>query len=230
MDREEILSTLADIPLFQDLSRDQLSLIADGAHEMHVKRKSFVFHKGDLCKGLYIVIKGKVKRAFFSPEGKEHVVRIMETGQSFADSVMFINEPHPASAQAISNARVLFISKEAIFRCMDENPALARNMLKGLNRRLVDHSTEREAITLHTATQRVVGYLLKSRDEDQPDFGRKFVVLSANRATIAAHLNMTPETFSRVMNALCEEGLISKSGKVIKILQMEKLGLYTYTS
>jgi CRP-like cAMP-binding protein len=40
---------------------------------------------------------------------------------------------------------------------------------------------------------------------------------------VASQLNLTPETFSRVLHVLSESGLIEVSGRVIKVLNAEGL-------
>ncbi len=225
---KELISILREVTLFKDLEEPQLRCIANNAIPISLKKGSFVFHKGDLYKGLYLIIKGRVKSVFFSPEGKEHVMRIIGTGESFADSGMFINAPHPTSVQALNKTQALLISKQCIFQCLDEDPSFAISILSGLNQRFRDYSVQREAITLHSSVQRVIGYLLKDGDTSQPDLNKRFVVLPANKSTIASHLNITPETFSRVLSNLCSEGSISQSGSVIKIESMEKLAVQLY--
>jgi CRP-like cAMP-binding protein len=80
-----------------------------------------------------------------------------------------------------------------------------------------------EAMTLHSATQRVIGYL--ARLEDEEGTGGK-VKLPAQKSLIASHLNLTPEYFSRILHDLADAGLIRIEGRDIAILDQEGLRKY----
>lgn len=156
-------------------------------------------------------------------EGKEHVVRIVGPGQSFAEAAMFLNKPFPATVQTMSQAKVLFIPKDVVFQCIKEVPSFTLDMLAGLSRRIHLLATRLESLALDSSEQRVIGYLLQHQSTVGTEHEGKDVDLPANKATIASHLNLAPETLSRVLQQLSENELISVRGKVVRILDEEKL-------
>lgn len=223
MSEQEIISTLRGMALFKIIDDEHLAHLASHSRILDLEKDAFLFHKGDPCKGLYVIIRGKIKILFLSADGKEHVVRIMSAGDHFAEAVMFINKPCPASTQAITDSRVLFVAKDAILQCIEENPTFARKMLAGLSFRLHKLISELESITLYSSMQRVIGYLLQNEQSADAEFYEADVTLPVSKAIIAAHLNLTPETLSRVLHSLSEKGLISLDGKVVHINNLEKL-------
>ena len=76
-----------------------------------------------------------------------------------------------------------------------------------------------EALTLHSATQRVIGYLALLGDSAE---GGK-VTLPAQKSLVASRLNLTPEYFSRILHDLAADGLIRVEGRDIEILDAERL-------
>ncbi|MCF7821416.1 MAG: Crp/Fnr family transcriptional regulator [Mariprofundaceae bacterium] len=222
--RDELTyQVLKTIPLFKEIDESNLKLIIDHARFVNLEKGGFVFHKGDACQGFYVVIHGSLKISFISMEGKEHVVRIVGPGQSFAEAAMFLNKPFPATVQAMSQVNTLFIPRELVFQCITQDPSFAFSMLGGLSRRVHLLAAGLESLTLNSSQQRVIGYLLQQQHAEDGSSGRKNVNLPANKATIASHLNLAPETLSRVLQQLSESGLISVEGKVICILDEEKL-------
>jgi len=217
------LSILSGIPLFREVDEAHLQAVVSGCQEISLGKGSFLFHKGDSCDGFYITIEGHIKVSFLSMEGKEHVVRIMGPGQAFAEAVMFINKPYPANAQAISDARVLYVSKDVVFQCLDDNPAFARRMIAGLSQRLHGLAIELESITLLSSTQRVIGYLLQHEVLQGTSADQADISLPVSKTIIASHLSLTPETLSRILHTLSAECLISVEGKTIHIHDIEKL-------
>jgi CRP-like cAMP-binding protein len=99
-------------------------------------------------------------------------------------------------------------------------------MLAGLSIRLHGLINDVEAYSLRSCTQRVIGYLLQ-HDCDNPDNCKDIHVnLPASKTVIASRLNISPETFSRVLHDLSAAGLILVKGKDVAILDMDKLRAY----
>jgi len=214
---------LRNVPLFREMDEEHLRYVAEHAHFLTLAKDQFVFHKGDTCKGFYITVQGNIKISFLSMEGKEHVARIVGPGQTFAEAMAFLKKPSPATVQAMTPAKVLLLPSEVIFKCINENPACACSMLAGLSRRLHLLVTELESVTLNSSQQRIIGFLLQHLQADVDEADEAQITLEANKSTIASHLNLTPETLSRILHKLSKEGLISVRGKNIRIHSIEKL-------
>jgi len=229
MNGEEILSNdqaymaLRNAPLFREMNVEHLRYIAEHAHLLTLEKDQFVFHKGDTCRGFYIVVQGNIKISFLSMEGKEHVARIVGPGQSFAEAMAFLKKPSPATVQAMTPAKVLLLPSEVIFKCINDSPACACSMLAGLSRRLHLLVTELESVTLNSSQQRIIGFLLQHIQTEPNKDNKTQIKLEINKSTIAAHLNITPETLSRILHHLKDAGLISVHGKIIQINDIEKL-------
>lgn len=220
---DQAYMTLRNVPLFKDMNEKNLRYIAENAHFLTLEKDAFVFHRGDYCKGFYITIQGNIKISFLSMEGKEHVARIVGPGQTFAEAMAFLKRPSPATVQAMTPAKVLFLPGEVIFECINENPACACSMLAGLSRRLHLLVTQLESVTLNSSQQRVIGFLLQHFQADTHEINETKITLQANKSTVASHLNLTPETLSRILHHLTREGLISVHGKTIHIHNIKEL-------
>ena len=214
---------LRTMPLFKDMGESKRDLIADKSHFIDLKKGDFLVHKGDSCTGFYITVHGNIKISFISMEGKEHVVRIVGPGQSFSEAMMFLDKPSPTTVQTITAAKVLFIPKSVIFQCITDDANCMNGMFASLSRRILLLASELESLTLDSSQQRVIGYLLQNLHPEHAKFNKSAVELPANKSTIALHLNLAPETLSRVLHQLSEKGLIQVEGKVIRVLDIEKL-------
>jgi CRP/FNR family transcriptional regulator, dissimilatory nitrate respiration regulator len=213
---------LSHAPIFRDLSPDELARIAAGTVRTHAQRGEVLFRKGDPCNGFHLVVYGQVKLAIGSPGGGEKVVEIVGPGHSFGEAVMFMQRPYLVSATALADSLLLHVNKETIFAELDRQPHLARRMLAGLSMRLHMLVKDVEAMTLHSATQRVIGYL--ARLDEGGSEGR--VTLPAQKSLIASRLNLTPEYFSRILHDLAAEGMVRVDGRDIEILDTEGLRKY----
>lgn len=139
---------------------------------------------------------------------------------------MFMEKPYVVSSQALADSLLLHVSRDVVFEGIDRDAKFARRMIAGLSRRLHHLVSDVEAYSLRSATQRVIGYLLRP-EHDHDDEGKGTVVtLPATKSVIASRLNTTPEHFSRILHELTERRLVEVEGRHVRILDVEKLGSY----
>ena len=93
-----------------------------------------------------------------------------------------------------------------------------------MTRRIQAHWDEIELLTLQNSRYRVIHYLLGLVPDGQR--GRVNVILPTRKGLIAAQLAVAPETFSRVLRALTDEGLIEVQDEVVDVYDTEVLRLH----
>lgn len=207
------------------MSQDEIELVARGTRELHLSRGECLFQRGDAATSMYVVIHGQVKLALSSRQGVEKVVELIGPGQSFGEAVMFMGKSYPVYAQALMDSLLLRIEKNVIFEGIDRDPAFSHKMLAGLSIRLHRMIQYVESYSLRSSAQRVIGYLLQ--DLDEVETGQDIhVSLTANKNVIASNLNITPETFSRILNSLASKDLIEVKGKDVCVKDVAKLRAY----
>lgn len=213
---------LARLPLFDQMTPQEIDQIALGTTEHHVARGTTLFQRGDACVGFHLVVYGQVKLAFVSATGGEKVVEIVGPGHSFGEAVMFLNKPYIVAAQILADSLLLHVSKEAIYKQVTDNPQFALKMLGGLSLRMHGLICDVEAYSLRSGTERVIGYLLQGNEREGGDQFN----LQVSKTVIASRLNLTPEHFSRILHDLAQDELISVSGRNVRILDVDRLRAY----
>ena len=222
----DIPAALKRLSLFQQLTPEQLTQIVAATTERRLNRGELLFHKGDMPNGFHYVIRGQVKLAIPSLQGNEKVVEILGPHQSFGEAVMFIGKPYPVFAEALDACTLLFIAQDAVFALLEKDASFARRMLAGLSMRLHSLMLDVESYSLRSSTQRVIGYLLQHCPNDNLCVGSMEITLPTSKQTIASRLNLTPETFSRILHELAQAGLIVVQGKQVVIHDLKRLQEY----
>ncbi len=218
---------LSVLPLFNDLSPQELLHVAAGSTLRRLARGDMVFRVGEPCNEFHVVVTGQAKLFVLSPSGQEKVVELISTGQSFAEAIMFTDRPYFLSAQVLTDAVMLTVSKQAVIDEIARDHRFALRMLGGMSRRLHGLVHDVEAYALHSGLQRVIGYLLRDQDIDGCEAGDvRTVSLPVSKATIASRLSLTPEYFSRVLHELESRGLIQIDRRDIRIPDARKLSSY----
>jgi CRP-like cAMP-binding protein len=215
---------LANLPLFSEMTAEELDRIAQGTLPVYAAKGENVCRTGDPCTGFHVVVYGQVKIGFTSPQGIEKVVEIIRPGQSFGEALMFLEKPYIVFAQALADAMLLHVAKHTVFEELARDPGFARRMLSGLSRRLHGLVRDVEAYTLRSGSERVIGYLLRDVPDDEASAGAPVEVnLAPGKSVIASRLNMTPEHFSRILHDLAANGLIAVDGRTVRILDLARL-------
>jgi len=222
----KVRAFLANLPLFKEMEDAELERIAAGTRTMQVARGETLFRKGDPSQGFYAVVYGQIKLAFTAESGAEKVVELMGPGQSFGEAVMFTGKPYPVYAQALVDSLLLHLARSVVFDEIERDSMFARRMIGGLSRRLHGLVTDLEAYTLHSGTQRVIGYLLRAEPSSGAGEGAISISLPVSKTILASRLNLTPEHFSRILHDLTEAGLVKVEGRSIRILDVERLRTY----
>jgi CRP-like cAMP-binding protein len=218
--RPRVAELISHAPIFRGLPSPDLARIAAGTREVRVGRGESVFRRGDPCRGFHIVAVGQVKLSLSGPDGSEKVVEIVGAGMSFGEALMFAGRNYIVDATALADSLLLHVDRDTLFAEIDRDPALARRMLGSLSMRLHMLMKDLESLSLHSATQRVIGYL--ARLEEGTEAPQR-VTLPAQKALVASRLNLTPEYLSRILHDLAERGLIRVEGRDIEIPDPEAL-------
>ncbi len=224
MDALTISGALARMSLFAGLEGDALYLVSKRARELNVDRGEQLFAKDDPVNGFYFLLEGKVKLAFLSSRGNEKIVEIINSGQSFGESMVLANHPWPYYAQSIRRSRLLFIEREVFLDLLDREKVLQQHLLGDMSQRICELFSQMEALCLQSSRERVVGYLLREIEQAQAQ-GRddRLVELPDTKANTASLLNLTPETFSRIIHNLEREKIIEVSCRSVKVLDLDRL-------
>ena len=208
--------------MFREISTDEIDRVARACREIRAPKGTILFQKGDPSNGFYLVVQGQLKLTFLSHTGAEKIVEIISAGQTFGEAVMFLERPYPVYAQTLVDSLLLHVSKSAVFEEIVHNRSFALKMLAGLSIRLHGLIHDVAAYSLDTATQRLIGFLL-SQDLREDENHQPQIKLPAGKAVIASRLNISAETFSRMLHELTESGLIRVQGRNITLLNLEQL-------
>lgn len=216
--------TLHDIPLFSELSIEQLRKISSFSKLKRFMKNEIIFNENDFYVGFYILLKGAVKVYKISSKGKESVVHIVKPLTAFADIPLFEGGNYPVNAEALEETIVLLIPKDHFLDLIHSEPEISLKMLAGFAKRLKSLINQLEDISSKEVPNRLAKYLMKeikiSGTENLPE---PFIKLSIPKSTIASYIGTITETLSRTFKKLQDEKIIRVSGKRIFVTDIKKL-------
>ncbi len=215
---------LRKAPLFANLPPDDLRRVDGIASLKRHSRKESIFREGDRADGFFVVAAGRVKVFKLSEEGKEQVLHLLGPGHSFAEATIFEGGEYPAHAEALDDSELVYIPKRPFIDLLERNPRIALRMMASLSRWLKRMTDLVDSISLRDVETRLVRFIsdeMKSRGV--PVRNGAVYELDVTKNVLASRLGTVPETFSRTLKKLQEEGKIRVKGKQIRILKADAL-------
>lgn len=211
MDKAAII---AESSLFHGVSAANLRRLAEMARKVAYPAGALVFKQDDPCPGLFCVGTGSVRIYRIGAAGKEHTLHLAGPGQTFAEVAVIGQFPCPAYAEVTQAAQCALLPAGALLAMIHEDHAFCVELLVGMSQ-WVRHLTGRlEDLALRGADGRVARHLLQARVD-----ARGTVGLFGLKKHIASQLNLTSETFSRVLRRLVDADVVEiVDGKRVRIL------------
>jgi len=212
-------TALGGIKLFEGLPAAQLKSLADIAQLKGCKAGEVLFEAGQPGTHFFAVVSGKVRVYRSSLSGKEQILSVFTAGESFAEVPVFEGKTYPASAQALEDSLLLTIPRKGFVELLRREPELALGVMALLSSRLRAFVGQIAQLSLKEVPERLAGYLLLLRAAQ----GSDEVALDLPKGQIASYLGTIPETLSRAIKKLSEQGLIEVAGSRVSVLDPKGL-------
>lgn len=188
------LAVVRGMALFRALPEADFRRVTEVASVIDVPKGRVLFRHGDAANRFYGVISGWVEVYRDIETGDRAVLGLFARGETFAEAAMFMGIGFPASAAAASACRLCVFDGAAFERLMAANPRLCLGMLGSLSQHLHRITHDVEQLQTRNARQRLASFLLRLSGGRG---GRVEFTLPFDKAVVAAHLGMKPESLSR---------------------------------
>jgi hypothetical protein len=129
----ETLLHLRSLDLFERLTTQQLAELAGAVKEVTFDAGAAIVTEGEFSDGLFVVMGGEV---LLTKAGI--ALRTLRSRDFFGEMALLDGETRSATATAIAPARLLWLSRDAVLRIMEEQPAIAIAICQTLSRRVRD--------------------------------------------------------------------------------------------
>ena len=210
------IETLRHSWLFIDLKTEALAEIACVSSFRKVLKGSVIFRQGDPPDFLHIIGSGKVKQFKNSSSGKTFTTAINATGDPLNVVALLGAKAHFVTTQAISDAKLLSLTRKDFLSFVERHPVVMRRMLYTMGN-IINSGWERLAdLAGETASQRVLNVIsmLCYKFGDEVPF---------TRGEVADIAGTTPETTTRVLGKLRAAGIIEPRRGCIDVLDRSRL-------
>jgi CRP/FNR family transcriptional regulator len=217
-----IVNTLRSCQLFTGLAPHDLENIADAIVVKSLAKGEYLFREGDAASGFYIVQRGAVNVHRVNAAGKEQIIHVFRTGESFAEVALATETGYPADARALEPTQVLLVQKQEILALLRRQPELALRMLGSMSSHLRVLVGQLEDLTLKDVETRLANWLIRRCPNPQCEQPAR-IELTMTKRVLAAELGTVSETFSRTLAKFRQQKLLTVKGKVVTVLSPARL-------
>lgn len=129
----DLKNSLKTIPLFNDLTKGDLTSLIKIIHNRTFVTGELIFHQGDPGIGLYIIRDGEVEIERENAHGVKKVLATFTKGDFFGELALVDGEKRSASAIAKSACKVSVIFKPDLDEFIEKYPRKGIKILTGIS-------------------------------------------------------------------------------------------------
>ncbi|HET9903317.1 MAG TPA: Crp/Fnr family transcriptional regulator [Xanthobacteraceae bacterium] len=215
---------LARIPYFAELDAATRSGLARAVRRRRCEAGEHILTENEPGEGLYFVVSGQVRLVKLSPDGREHVLRVLGPGATFNDTAVFAGGPSTDSAVAVGETVVGMMPQATMTALIERHPVVAKAGLKLLSARHRALAKVVEDLALRDVTTRVARLLLGclGRAEHILEHAESACARITHQE-IATMVGSVREVVQRALKELEREGAISLGRGRIHVRDVHKL-------
>lgn len=221
----DVLNRIRANHIFTEMNDKEFRTCVEHMETTAYSPGEIIFQQGSHASRFFVVYEGIVQLFRTSPLGDKKVIDIVKTGDSFAEAVFFMGGNYPVHAMAVDHVKLAGIAFQDFNACLINDVNLAFRMMGSMSRRIHGLVNEIDRLTMGTACQRLAFFLLDQSQNEQK--GEDHTIrLNVPKHVIASRIGVKPETLSRILTRLKDEGIVEEAGHVLTVLDEEKLNTF----
>jgi len=210
----KIITTLY-FKLRQIMLINQKFLESAGAVRRNYQPSEIIFTEGEKPRYFYQIIYGSVKTNNYDESGKESIQNLLEEGDCFGETLLFMNRCYPMNAVALTDCEILSLKKEKFIELVKNHPKLSFEINKSLSQKLYFKLIMAQNMCVQNPKSKLITLMnyLKSFENEDTKFSFQ---IPLTRQQMANLTGMCVETVIRTVKKLERSGeLIIENGKIL---------------
>jgi len=201
--------------LFENLSDEDIKEIKSFTIVKNLRKNEIVFFEKEEPNYLHLLIEGSVRVYKIDNKGNEFIIHKFYPVSLIAELANFEKIPYPANCAMESDGVILKIEFEKFKKFMQKGDVCTHIMSSLLRKMRYLDGIIQDNLIFDTETK-IAKFIYENPD----------VFEELKQHSVAALLNIKPETLSRKLKKFKELGIVKNEGSKIKIANLEKIKEY----
>ena len=194
-----------------------LNVLSKKEHQMvkgyQIAKGNIIYHEGDACESIGIIVSGKIDIISYSFEGKELLINSLKTGEIFGNNLLFSSSPiFRGDVVAKEKSVVAFINKENLAYLLQNNQEFLELYLQAQSDKAKALTARIQLLSFPNAEERLFYFASKNNG----------IITFKNVTSLAVTLGVQRETLSRLLTSLIKRHLIKKEKGKITVLKKKR--------
>lgn len=207
---------------FLDKAKEVVTLedIKGRSHVFQYSSKEYVYKDGEHVHFVYYIEEGSVKTYRHSDEGKEYITSVLKQGQFFGFQPIFEDRNYDEIAETLETTILTKISRKDFLTLVYENREVAKTFIELISRSLSSKQEDLMLMAYSSVRKRVSKKLQELLNENNE--------INILRTDLAKLTGTTKESLTRTLTEFKNSKIIETEGRIIKLLDLEKLKQMDY--
>ena len=206
--RPDVTAALRATRLWRSASDDAVAGLASRARVEDAPRGTVLAMQGDVAQRLGVVVAGSVNVYHLGVDGRALTFEKVGSGEPFGAVAALAGTRYPATVETATAATIAWIPREALFELVEADPDVMRALITDLASRVVNLTAVASTLSLDVPS-RLAGYLFqRALETGRTTPAGLIVTLGMSKGELASALGTVPETLSRALARLRDDGVL----------------------
>jgi CRP/FNR family transcriptional regulator len=207
------------------LTNEEADVLDKGKVDRSYLPGDVIYNQGDMSDGLYAVHSGMIGLRRYESDGSSLLLHLVRNGTVFGYRSYLSKTEHSVTAEVLMPGKICFIQSRTVQVLLKQNPNVGLGFLEHSLANMKDMEAKYVRAAVLPVKSRVLHFLLTLNEQygSKTENGEHILDIPLNRRDLASAVGTTPETLSRTVRLIEEDGLVVFHGKQIRIPDLQPI-------
>jgi CRP-like cAMP-binding protein len=205
------------------LTNEEADVLDKGKVDRSYLPGDVIYNQGDMSDGLYAVHSGMIGLRRYESDGSSLLLHLVRNGTVFGYRSYLSKTEHSVTAEVLMPGKICFIQSRTVQVLLQQNPNVGLGFLEHSLANMKDMEAKYVRAAVLPVKSRVLHFLLTLNEQygSKTENGEHILDIPLSRRDLASAVGATPETLSRTVRLIEEDGLVVFHGKQIRIPDLQ---------
>jgi CRP/FNR family transcriptional regulator len=205
------------------LTNEEADVLDKGKVDRSYLPGDVIYNQGDMSDGLYAVHSGMIGLRRYESDGSSLLLHLVRNGTVFGYRSYLSKTEHSVTAEVLMPGKICFIQSRTVQVLLKQNPNVGLGFLEHSLANMKDMEAKYVRAAVLPVKSRVLHFLLTLNEQygSKTENGEHILDIPLSRRDLASAVGATPETLSRTVRLIEEDGLVVFHGKQIRIPDLQ---------
>ena len=223
---QKIFDKIKDTELFQHLSQEEMVPLFLGLRiEMtHIPKGKLYAQRGERLDSLMVLVEGELSADILSMEGQILKVEHLKAPTLVASGLLFADQNYlPVQLTAVMDSRMMKIPRKELLILAGRDTHILEKLLTDSGNKIHFLAERLRFMQIGSIEKKLYSYLAEQHTLQKSDL----IQLPYSIQTLSELFGVSRPSLSRSLGQLVDEGLISREGKKLRIVDIQLLNQHS---